>query len=111
MFDKFCGCDLRDGEVCLDGANRSRLGSVLVLRKNTSLLSHPPNPTTLASQQGSEKFAAGKGEINFHPYFGACFRHPSFVFLAVRVIRLASGKVAYVLGVFFLTSMPVAHIS
>ena len=43
MFDKFCGRDLRDGEVCVDGTNRCRLGSVLTLLKNSSLLSHTPN--------------------------------------------------------------------
>ena len=53
------------------------------------------------SRVATAKWKVSGGGKGRHPYFGACFRHPLFVFLAVRVIRLASGKVAYFLGVFF----------
>ena len=78
MFDKFCGCDLRDGEVCLDGANRSRLGSVVTLLKNSSLLSHPPDPLTLASQQGSQKFPAGNRRAQLPSVFWRVFQASFF---------------------------------
>jgi hypothetical protein len=86
MFDKFCGSDLRDGEVCLDGANRSRLGSVLTLLKNSSLLSQPPNPLTLTSQRRSKKFGVGNGRAQLPSVFWRMLQTP-FICIFSKIYR------------------------
>ena len=111
MFDKFCGCGLRDGVFCMDGGNRSRLGSALSYLRTVRCSPTPQIPSISRLNREVKSSWRRTGELNLHPYFGAYFRYPSFVFLAVRVIRLASVKVAYFLRVFFyVASSSVAQI-